>query len=151
MLYLCILFLGIVLDQLSKTYAQTYLYNAPSVDVLKGVLRLTYAQNTGASFSLFNEHTDFLIVFSAVSVIVLLGFLFRLHRKNHCFYLDLSLLLVISGAVGNLIDRIRLGYVIDFFEFTFVKFAVFNVADVLITTGCALFILSLLFNKRLRL
>ena len=106
------------------------------------MLRFRYVENTGAVFGSFATHTLFLTIFS----IVLLGFViyFFATNKNKSKLMSFCLLLMISGGIGNIIDRIRLHYVVDFIEPLFVDFAVFNFADCLITVGAFALIIYLI-------
>ncbi len=114
-----------------------------------GPFRLTYAQNTGAAFSIFNGRTDILAVVSMVGVIVILVFNFMIHR--HFPSLDthlnkIALGLILGGTVGNLIDRAWLHYVRDFIEAG--PWPVFNAADSFLVIGIIIFAASILFFTR---
>ncbi len=121
------------LDQFFKYLVVEYLRPIEYYDVIEGVLRLRYVENTGAVFGSFATHTMLLTVFS----VFLLGFTiwFLIKNKGKSKLMNVCLLLMISGGLGNIIDRIRLHYVVDYIEPTFVRFAVFNFADCLITVG----------------
>ena len=105
---------------------------------------LHICKNTGAAFNLFSNVTWLLTLLSAVLVVGLFIALYKT-RKVPSVLLKLSLMFIIGGAIGNMIDRIFLGYVRDMIEFTFVKFAVFNVADSFVTIGAILLGVYLLF------
>ncbi len=128
---ICITLIGI--DQISKLLAINYLSSVEYVDVIKNVLRLRYVENTGAIFGSFASHTVVLTVFSAILLIFTIVYL--VENKDKSKFINICLLLMISGGIGNIIDRIRLNYVVDFIEPVFVDFAVFNFADCLITVG----------------
>lgn len=121
------------LDQLFKFLAIEYLKPIEYVDLIKGVLRFRYVENTGAVFGSFATQTVLLTVFSVVLLIFTIVFLIK--NKNNSKFVNFCLLLMIAGGIGNIIDRIRLRYVVDFIEPLFVDFAVFNFADCLITVG----------------
>jgi signal peptidase II len=110
-------------------------------------VNLTYVENTGAAFSLLSGGAArwFLV---AVSSIAAAGIVYAVFRKwvERPFGI-VTLGFVLGGAVGNLIDRVANGYVVDMFEFTFVRFAVFNVADIFITAGGACFVLHMLLTE----
>lgn len=129
-------------DQLIKLLVINYLKPIQFVDVIEGILRFRYVENTGAIFGSFATHTALLTVFS----IILLGFtvFFLVKNKNRNKLVNLCLLFMISGGVGNIIDRIRLQYVVDYIEPLFVNFAVFNFADCLITVGAFTLIIYLI-------
>lgn len=139
---LCCSLIGI--DQIIKLLVINYLKPVQYVDVLDGILRFRYVENTGAIFGSFAAHTAFLTVFS----VILLGFTIFLLIKNKDKnkFVSLCLLLMISGGIGNIIDRIRLHYVVDYIEPLFIDFAVFNFADCLITIGAFALIIYLIFD-----
>ena len=138
----------IAIDQLSKWWIQTHLVLGQSVPET-GPFRITYVQNTGAAFSIFDGRTDVLAVVSMVGVIVILVFNFMLHR--HFQTLDthlnkIALGLILGGTVGNLIDRVWLHYVRDFIEAG--PWPVFNAADSSLVVGIIIFAVSILFFTR---
>lgn len=139
---LCFALVGI--DQIVKLLVINYLKPVQYVDVIEGVLRFRYVENTGAIFGSFSTHTVVLTILS----IVLLGFtiFFLVTNKNKSKFVNFCLLFMISGGIGNIIDRIRLHYVVDFIEPLFVNFAVFNFADCLITVGAFALIIYLIID-----
>ena len=111
------------------------------VTLIPGVLRFTYAENTGMAFSMFSGHSWVLGIVSAGAI--LLGW--RVLRRYRLGTLSrIAAMRMLGGAVGNMIDRFLRGYVVDMFEVLFVRFAVFNVADAALTVGTGLMALSLL-------
>lgn len=139
---LCIALVGA--DQIIKLLVINYLKPIQYVDIIEGVLRFRYVENTGAIFGSFATHTVVLTVFS----VILLGFtiFFLVSNKNKSKFVNVCLLFMISGGIGNIIDRIRLRYVVDFIEPLFVNFAVFNFADCLITVGAFALIIYLIID-----
>ncbi len=123
----------IALDQLVKFLVRTYIPLQGAVPFLPHIVQLTYVRNTGAAFSLFEGHTW---VLALVSALVAAGVAFLLWKPvfRHPFG-RVSLALVLAGAVGNLIDRVFIGYVTDMFQVLFMNFAVFNVADMCVVCG----------------
>lgn len=128
---LCLALVGA--DQIIKLLVINYLKPIQYVDVIEGVLRFRYVENTGAIFGSFATHTVVLTIFSVVLLGITIFFLVT--NKNKSKFVNICLLFMISGGIGNIIDRIRLHYVVDFVEPLFVNFAVFNFADCLITVG----------------
>lgn len=127
-----------VIDQLTKYAAvATVKVNGPK-NFLFGLMQFRYVENTGAAFSMFSENTSVLAVFSAVLIIAALVLL--LSRKVKSNFVNACIVLVIAGGIGNVIDRVRLGYVVDFIEPLFIDFAVFNFADCCITVGAFMLI-----------
>lgn len=143
MLYGIIVFLGVVADQLTKLWVSGSLVGKGVVEIIPGIIGFRYVENTGAAFSIFASNTLMLTIISAVLIIFLTYLIWR-YRKGHKM-LNISLALIIAGAIGNLIDRVFAGYVVDFIEFRFVNFAVFNVADICVTIGTILLAVYILF------
>ncbi len=147
-----IIVLAVVLDRITKIIAAANLSSASSISVIKGLINFTYTQNTGAAFSIFSGHTMFLGVFSAVVSLGIIYFLIMQKKKNKGKKLYIaSIAMIIGGAVGNMIDRFIYGYVVDFIEFAFVDFPIFNVADIFITIGAILFCVCLIFDRKIQL
>ena len=141
---LIILFL-IILDQATKYLAVAHLKDSPAFELIPNVFELYYLENQGAAFSiLWGQKTFFVIITGSLFLIMFYLYL-RLPEKNRYVWVKLVLVLLMAGAVGNLIDRCAHNYVIDFFYFKLINFAVFNVADIYITVGAFLFILTFCF------
>jgi signal peptidase II len=129
----------VVADQLTKAWLVSFLAPGQSVDVVGDTLRLVFAQNNGGLFGLFHGQA---VVFGLVSLVVV-GLIVLYHaRADRSMYLSITLGLLLGGAVGNLIDRLRLGYVVDFVDAGIgaTRWYTFNVAD----TGISFAILLLL-------
>ena len=135
----------IAADQLIKAWAQTTLVEAGgAMDFMGNFLNFRYVQNTGAAFSIGSKSTLFFIIFTTLMLIALMTLMLHLYkRKIHL--LHWSLVLIIAGGIGNLIDRICYGYVVDMFNFAFFDFPVFNFADVIICIGTGLLLLFIIF------
>jgi len=126
--------LTVVADQLTKFVIRSCLDPTQSVPVIPSVLHLTYVQNTGAAFGLFRGHPG---VFLLLSVIVATWIVLELWRKRpHAWLTEVGLALILGGAIGNVLDRLRFGYVIDFIDVR--VWPVFNLADSVITIGVGL-------------
>lgn len=122
-----------VADQVVKYLVRLNIPLGQRLSFLPGVMDLTFVQNTGAAFSLLEEHTWLLTLLSGVAAVVLAVLLVKKIFPHWSGQLALGLLL--GGAVGNFIDRLLLGYVTDMFAVTFVNFPVFNVADIGVVVG----------------
>lgn len=136
----------IIVDQLSKYFAVKYLKQLITYPLIQDVFHLTFAKNTGAAFSILRGKQEFLIVITLFVILFLIVFLYRTEKNKQYLALNISLMFIIGGAVGNLIDRIRLGYVIDYFDFRLINFAIFNVADCFISIGTVLLLGVILFS-----
>ena len=134
----------IVLDQLSKLAVRSSMSPGDSVSVIGNFFRITYFRNEGAAFSSLVGYRGLLIGFSAVATVA--AFVFLMKYRGQSKLLDWSLVLIIGGGIGNLIDRIAFGYVTDMLSFSIFP-PIFNVADIAITCGCFLLILFVLFDK----
>ena len=132
--------LTVIVDQVTK-WACTRLTG--SIPVIPGVLALTYAENTGMAFSMLSGHSWLLGIVSAVCILV--GWLV-MRRYTLGTTSRIAAMLMLGGAVGNMIDRLFCGYVVDMFEVLFVDFAIFNVADAALTVGTALLAFTLIFR-----
>lgn len=125
-------------DQLFKYLVVEYIKPIEYLDIIDGVIRFRYVENTGAVFGSFATHTLILTIFSIILLVVTI--VLFVVNKNKSKFVNVCLLLMISGGIGNIIDRLRLKYVVDFIEPVFVDFAVFNFADCLITVGAFMLI-----------
>lgn len=141
MIYFILAFLIVLADQASK-YLVTLQFSSGGNFDIGNILRITYTTNSGGAFSMFSEHTMILAAVSAVVCILIIVLMITLKNSPMC---RLSLGFILGGAIGNLIDRFVMGYVVDMFQPLFVKFAVFNVADIFITVGAVLFVISVIF------
>jgi signal peptidase II len=135
-LYSVIIALGIGADQLTKLLAVKFLMPIDTLPIIKGVIHLTYVENRGAAFGMLADHRYVFMIVSTVMIAVLslVVYLGMCENKGYC----ISLCLIISGGIGNMIDRIALGYVVDFIDFRLINFAVFNGADSFVCVGAAL-------------
>ncbi len=133
------------LDQLTKYLAVEFLQGTDGIDIIPGVFRLQYLQNTGAAFGMMQGQQTYFIVMTTFVLIALLYVFGRIPMERRFLPLRSCLIFLLAGAVGNLIDRIRLNYVIDFLYFELIDFPIFNVADIYVTVTCAIFILLMMF------
>lgn len=133
-------------DLLSKSWAAGPLaaMEGGTLPLIEGVFHLTYVQNTGAAFGIFRGQRWPLIVLTSIATIAV-AYVLITRRKKFSLWLRLSLALIVSGALGNLIDRAFLGYVRDLFDFRLINFAIFNVADVCICVAAALLMICIFF------
>lgn len=137
--------LSIAADQLTKL-AAVRLLKPGSVTALPGVLDFTYVENRGAAFGILADHRWVFLVLSAAAIAAVFAYI--IISKPRSRLLLISLGLIAGGGIGNMIDRVRLGYVVDFIDVTFVKFYVFNIADSCVCVGCALLILWMILSER---
>lgn len=147
-LYVIATLLMIALDQIVKYWAFTSLKIQSSIPLIENVFHLTYVENRGAAFSLFAQFDSrWIFVSLAVGVTIAIFIVLRIN------YLQTglgrwSLVLVAAGALGNAIDRVVHGFVVDLFDFRLINFPVFNVADIFICVGGALFVIYFMFQHK---
>lgn len=144
-LTLLVVALLVGLDQLTKYLVLINVKPVDAVPVIDKVIQFRYTENTGAAFSIFSEKTWLLTIFTGVMIIAGLLYLFLGKADNKLQFA--SLVLIISGGLGNLIDRLFRGFVVDFIEYLFMEYAVFNLADIFVTIGAVLLVISVLFIK----
>ena len=149
LIYIVSILLILAIDQYSKFMVSKNLFIGQSIPVIKNIFHITFVTNTGAAFGLFKNSTLFFIVISVV-VICFIAILLLKSLKKQDFLskpaFNSSLILIVSGAMGNLIDRLRFSYVVDFIDVRI--WPVFNVADISITIGTFLFIFIFLFPRK---
>lgn len=133
--------LGILADYLTKLLAVARLKGEDPVPFLRGVLRFSYVENPGAAWGMLANHRWVFMAFSAVAIAAIVVYLVR---RDPPLLLCVSLSLILSGGIGNMIDRTFRGVVVDFIEFYLFPFPVFNVADCLVVVGAGLLILWLI-------
>lgn len=145
-----LIFLMVVLDQLTKYLAINYFKNG-SIKIIDNFLYLTYVENKGAAWGIFQDATIILTVISIVVSVLLIYYLLK-NRKNLDSFVAFLIAMIISGAIGNLIDRVLLGYVIDFIYsplWNIYSFPVFNFADMYISLSIIALIFIMLFTDKL--
>ncbi len=139
--YLILFAVFLIFDQLTKVF-----FTDKYIPVINGVFSFTYTQNTGAGFSVLSGKVWLLIL---LSVLFLIGLVvFNHFQKNKSKLYKVSYVLILSGAIGNLIDRIFLGYVRDFLSFDLIHFPVFNIADSCLTIGIILLCIFFVFYDK---
>lgn len=142
MYYFVIIGILVALDQLIKYLIQSNMILNQSVPVVEGIFHITYIHNYGAAFSILEGKQAFLIAVTLIGIAVVMIYI-GLKRKSAHWCLMLSLALVAGGGIGNLINRIREGYVVDFLDFRI--WPVFNVADICVCCGCGLLLLYMFY------
>ena len=133
----------VAVDQITKALAVAYLKPVATVPIIQDVLHLTYRENTGAAFSILDGFRWGFVILAVIvcGVVVYINAARKIDSK--LFYT--ASILVVSGAIGNVIDRIATGSVVDFVDFRLINFAVFNFADICLTVGVALLFIYFLF------
>ena len=133
MIYVLTVIFGIAVDFFTKRWAAEVLAKTNGIDVIKNVFRFTYVENRGAAFGILQNRR---FVFIALTLVILAVLIYLgLKNKNKSRFLNFGSAFVVSGALGNLADRIFLGYVVNFLDFCIINFPVFNVADCFVCVG----------------
>jgi len=133
----------VFVDFLTKEAAIKYLKGNDTFVLIKGVFGLTYAENTGAAFSMFSSSTDMLSVVTGIAITAVL--IYIIFFKKALVY-DICLPFIVAGGLGNLIDRMTRGFVVDYIHTLFVNFPIYNFADCLITCSAVALIIYLLYE-----
>ena len=126
-----------VIDRLTKALVSATMKLGQSIPVIENIFHITFKTNDGAAFSILSGRVSFLIIATLLIIGALVAFILVKKPKSKIFGIAVSL--IISGALGNLADRIALGHVIDFLDARFIDFPIFNVADICVVCGAALF------------
>ena len=142
-LWIIIIAASVILDQVTKYIVVQSMIPKESIVLIENIFSFSYVQNYGAAWGMFSEHRWVFMTVTSLALIIMPIILYR-YRKTH-FLFSLSLSLFIGGAIGNMIDRVFLGYVVDFLEFTFIDFPTFNVADICVVAGAIVMIVYALF------
>ncbi|NMA95762.1 MAG: signal peptidase II [Clostridiales bacterium] len=133
----------IALDQITKHWAANHLQQKGTMVVIKDIFSFTYVENRGAAFGILQNQRW---LFIGLTIIVCIGMVYYLYtNQDFNLIMKLGLYFILGGAIGNLIDRIYNGYVVDMFHFTFINFPVFNVADCFVVIGTIILASYILF------
>lgn len=137
----------IILDQWTKKLAENKLKNGESRPILGNTVKLTLHRNKGAALNLFENHPKFIKMVTVPAILFTILYLFKLLRHKGFTLTKVAIAFIAGGGLGNLIDRSKKGYVVDFFHFNFKNCPVFNIADLFIIFGTILLQFLLLFKK----
>ena len=142
MYYIAILAL-VGLDWLTKYWIQTSMALNDTIPVIDGIFHITYIHNYGAAFSILQGKQSFLLIVTGIAMTAILAYMVIGQIKKKAAPMELwSLALILAGGIGNFIDRVRFGYVVDFFDFRI--WPIFNVADIAVCCGCGLLVFYVL-------
>ena len=132
---------GIILDHRTKQIIINNMELYQSIPLWKGVFHFTYVRNTGAAFSMLSGQRWIFITISSITILAILVYIVFTKKARPVWLYSLAM--IASGGIGNMIERVKLGYVTDFFDFTLIDFAIFNVADCFVCVGAFLLLLDL--------
>ncbi|MBQ7383453.1 MAG: signal peptidase II, partial [Clostridia bacterium] len=147
LVWILIIIGSVLLDQISKLLIAAFLSRDESLVVIDGIFRFTYVENRGAAFGMMDEHRWIFMVLSVVGIVAIFVYLWKFRPQSRFACVALSF--IVGGGIGNMIDRVRLGYVIDFIDFypfPNLWVWVFNVADSFVCVGAGMLIVYLLID-----
>lgn len=143
-LWIAIMVLVVFLDQLTKYLTILFIKPISTLPLIEDVIHLTYVENTGAAFGMMKDQRWLFMIVSTVAIVALLIYLFK--KKTQPKLENLSIAFIVGGGIGNMIDRILLGYVVDMIDVRLINFAVFNVADSFVCVGAGLLMLYIILS-----
>lgn len=132
----------VVFDQYTKILAVKHLKDQPDIPILKDIFELSYIENRGAAFGMMQNKQTFFIITTVLVVAAILWIFHTMPMEKKFIPGRVTLIFIIAGAIGNFIDRVSQGFVVDFLYFKLINFPVFNVADIYVT--CSVFVLAFL-------
>ncbi|NDR77650.1 signal peptidase II [Fructilactobacillus sanfranciscensis] len=142
--HVLLLFITIILlifDQLIKFQTRVNIKLGQEIKIIPKILSFTYLQNTGAAWSFMEGNSIFFLL---VAIFAILVFIYLLYKCRNEYFISLGITLMLTGTVGNLIDRIKFGFVTDMIKIDFINFPIFNIADMCLTFGVIILLFSLL-------
>lgn len=147
LLILDLLFLVVLvaIDQITKYAAVIKLKNQPAFNIIDGVLEFNYLENRGAAFGMLQNQKMFFVFVAVIFLGVITYVLVKVPVEKKYNSLHVLLVLIAAGAIGNMIDRLRLDYVVDFIYFVLINFPIFNVADIYVTVSTLILVIQVLF------
>lgn len=137
LIWLIIIVGAVFLDQISKWLTVINLDLYETFPVIKDIFHFTYVRNTGAAFGILKDHRWVFLLISTVAIIALSVFLWK--KRNDSKLLCTAMSFIIGGGIGNMIDRLSLGYVVDFLDFRIINYPIFNIADSFVCVGVGMF------------
>lgn len=137
---------GVILDQFTKHLAVMYLKDQEPIPLIPGVLELHYLENRGAAFGLLQNQQILFFITTGLILVLLSYVVWKMPFVHNFKILHILAGFIYAGAVGNLLDRVRLHYVVDFIYFKLIDFPIFNVADIYVSCTCILGVLLILFG-----
>ncbi len=140
-----IMVLCVILDQVSKAAVVEKLAPVGTYPLIEDIFHFTYVENRGAAFGMLADHRWVFMILSTAAILAMLVWLFIEKPKSR--WIRVSAAFVIAGGIGNMIDRVRLGYVVDFIDCRFIDFYVFNVADSFVCIGCGMFLAAAVYME----
>ncbi|MCR5033409.1 MAG: signal peptidase II [Lachnospiraceae bacterium] len=138
----------LVLDQVTKYLSVLHLKNQDAIVLIPGWLELHYLENQGAAFGMLQNQKIFFVIIASLILALIVYVLYKIPYSKRYTMLHVLLTLIAAGAIGNMIDRIRQDYVVDFIYFVIINFPIFNVADIYVSVATTLLVIVILFHYK---
>lgn len=135
----------VITDQLTKHLAVVRLKNQAAYNLINGILEFNYLENRGAAFGVLQNQKYFFVFVALIFIGVIVFVLIKVPAQKKFYSLNILLVMIAAGAVGNMIDRVRYDYVVDFIYLVCIQFPIFNVADIYVTTATVILVFQILF------
>lgn len=135
----------VIADQLTKHLAVVRLKNQAAYNLINGILEFNYLENRGAAFGVLQNRKYFFVFVALIFIGVIVFVLIKVPTQKKYYSLNILLVMIAAGAVGNMIDRVRYDYVVDFIYLVCIQFPIFNVADIYVTTATVILVFQILF------
>lgn len=135
----------VIADQLTKHLAVIRLKNQAAYNLINGILEFNYLENRGAAFGVLQNQKYFFVFVALIFIGVIVFVLIKVPTQKKYYSLNILLVMIAAGAVGNMIDRVRYDYVVDFIYLVCIQFPIFNVADIYVTTATVILVFQILF------
>lgn len=135
----------VITDQLTKHLAVVQLKNQAAYNLINGILEFNYLENRGAAFGVLQNQKYFFVFVALIFIGVIVFVLIKVPTQKKYYSLNILLVMIVAGAVGNMIDRVRYDYVVDFIYLVCIQFPIFNVADIYVTTATVILVFQILF------
>lgn len=135
----------VITDQLTKHLAVVRLKNQAAYNLINGILEFNYLENRGAVFGVLQNQKYFFVFVALIFIGVIVFVLIKVPTQKKYYSLNILLVMIAAGAVGNMIDRVRYDYVVDFIYLVCIQFPIFNVADIYVTTATVILVFQILF------
>lgn len=135
----------VIADQLTKHLAVVRIKNQAAYNLINGILEFNYLENRGAAFGVLQNQKYFFVFVALIFIGVIVFVLIKVPTQKKYYSLNILLVMIAAGAVGNMIDRVRYDYVVDFIYLVCIQFPIFNVADIYVTTATVILVFQILF------
>lgn len=135
----------VIADQLTKHLAVVRFKNQAAYNLINGILEFNYLENRGAAFGVLQNQKYFFVFVALIFIGVIVFVLIKVPTQKKYYSLNILLVMIAAGAVGNMIDRVRYDYVVDFIYLVCIQFPIFNVADIYVTTATVILVFQILF------